>query len=157
MIYKGTDLKWIVPHIYLLSDTQSVIYIIAPWIDVEVEFSFTWLYAPKTFSLLEIADKFRERNIQTVFIFSKEEEDNNINVKSIRTLSMHNFQFYFVRNLHAKAIVGQRIMYIGSANITYSGMNRNAEAVTIERVVSQYNSLSQLIGGSEIWQKMKMR
>lgn len=157
LIYKGNDLKWIIPNIYLLSDPGSAVYVISPWIDVDVKFSITWCSNSRVFSLLELAARFDKRNVKTVFVFSKDEDNNVINVKSKEMISKHNFDFYFVRNLHAKAVVGQRLMYIGSANITYSGMNRNTEAVKIEKVCNQKDSLRQLIGGSELWQIPKVR
>ena len=96
MIYKGVDLKWIIPHIYILSDPGSIIYVISPWIDTEIRFSITWCSEPNNFNLSEIASKFNKRNIRTVFIFSKEEENNPINAKSIETIRKQNFEFHFV-------------------------------------------------------------
>jgi phosphatidylserine/phosphatidylglycerophosphate/cardiolipin synthase-like enzyme len=155
LIFKGPDLKWIIPHIYLVSSEEDTVYFISPWIDVHVELVTTWPDNEKCILLIDLAKHFRESKIDSVFLFSKGQEYNELNSRSIKTLSKENFKYDFVDNLHAKAVVGKRLMYMGSANITYSGMNRNEEAVNISYVNNQEVVLKQLIGGDSYWRILR--
>ena len=157
LIYKGSDLKWILPHIYVLTENGNKVYVISPWIDVRVRLNVTWVSEHSEYTLMELAKIFMRRNIKTVFVFSETEKDSEINNESINMLSGSNFEVLFVRNLHAKAIIGQRLMYLGSANITYSGLYRNTEAATLSAVNDQQESLTQIFGEAGLWQLQKAR
>ena len=122
-----------------------------------VKLSIVWDPELLNFTLLDLAMEYLNKGTNTIFVFSKAEEDNKINRKSAEMISEYNFECHFVKNLHTKALVGQRLMYIGSANITYSGLYKNAEAVTLERINGQKESLLQLIGETELWQVQKMK
>ncbi len=150
LIYDGTDLKWIIPHIYLTTDSDRVVYVISPWIDLNIELFFTWLPDSPLLSFLNVIKYFSEKRVRTILILSENEKDNMLNLKSIHMVKKYGMEYHYVENLHSKALVGQRLMYIGSANMTYSGLNRNQEVVTIERVYNQKEILKKLLGGLQI-------
>ncbi|MEM0135069.1 MAG: phospholipase D-like domain-containing protein [Thermoplasmatales archaeon] len=157
MIYEGTDLKWIIPYIYLTSDRGGVVYVISPWIDINIELSLTWKLDSSIMSFLEVIKSFSEREVKTIILLSETEKGNSLNLKSISQFEKHELEYHYIKNLHSKAVLGQRLMYIGSANITYSGLNRNQEAVTIERVYDQKENLKKLFGGLQLWQTQRVK
>ncbi len=157
MIYEGTDLKWIIPYVYLTSDSGSFVYVISPWIDIDVALTITWVQNSATLSFSELIKSFSEKKVGTVFFLSETEKHNSLNVKSLRLIEHYGWECHFIKNLHSKAVVGLRLMYIGSANLTYSGLNKNQEAVTIERVYDQKENLKQLLGGVQAWQNQRVK
>ncbi len=66
--------------------------------------------------------------------------------KSITELSKLGFIVKVIENLHSKAVIGETLMYQGSANITYSGLYRNRESITLTVVNNQDEVLRKLLG-----------
>ena len=157
MIYKGSVLKWILPHIYLLTDTGKKVYIISPWIDARVKIYVSWYIERPERTLKELANLFARKGVRTVFVFSEDERNNDINKRSESLLDGNAFEILYIKGLHAKAVIGQRLMYLGSANITFSGIYRNTEAANLEIVKDQQESLAQIFGERELWQLRKMK
>jgi hypothetical protein len=147
LIYKGKDLKWIIPYIYLTTSENQEVFIVSPWIDVNVLLSLPWIDNNYTITLLDLVLQYKsKRNIESHFIFSDSDTDNKLNQKSSYLLRREGIGSKGLKNLHMKAVAGQRLLYHGSANITYSGMNLNSELVTLERISNQTLTIRNLLG-----------
>ncbi len=57
--------------------------------------------------------------------------------KSSADLTKLGFSVKVIENLHTKAVIGDVLMYQGSANITYSGLYSNIESVTLMAINNQ--------------------
>lgn len=147
LIYNGADLKWIIPHIYLITDPNKTVYTISPWLDIEIRLKISWENKKPELTMLELAKSFRKRGIKSIFFLSDQEKENKLNKRSMKLLREEDFEYTLIDKLHTKAIIGERLAYFGSANITFSGLNINNEAVTLERVTSQSEIIDQTIGG----------
>lgn len=109
----------------------EAITIVSPWVsDITV-----WL--PETGSEQaterKLSKLIRESEVEVTFIVSPDASDHNWEksnsllpkIQDVVTIRQ-------VENLHAKAIVTDTILYQGSANITYNGLNINVELCNVQ-------------------------
>lgn len=140
-------MKWIIPYIYLTTAENHEVFIISPWIDPNVLLDFTWINENYEITLLDLALEYESKhNVKSHFIFSDIDTDNKINQRSSSLLKNKGLEYSFLSKLHMKAVVGERLLYHGSANITYSGINLNSEFVTLERILNQTFILRNILG-----------
>jgi len=78
-------------------------------------------------------------------VYKRQGEDKETQ-KSVSELKKCGFSLRVVENLHLKAIIGDVLAYIGSANITYNGIYNNKEIVTVRAINNQDEILRKLLG-----------
>jgi hypothetical protein len=65
---------------------------------------------------------------------------------SLEQFEKEGFKVNVIKGLHMKAVLGYYLLYLGSANVTYSGIYKNREIVTISVVEkAQKEVLSRLL------------
>lgn len=105
--------------------------IVSPWVsDITV-----WL--PETGSEQaterQLSSLIRESEVEVTFIVSPDAKDHNWDKPSSLLPKIQDVvAIQHVENLHAKAIVTDTILYQGSANITYNGLNINVELCNVQ-------------------------
>ena len=144
--YKEKDLARIIPTIYALADPGTSIYVLSPWLNVDVPLIIPWKTADKEVSFINFIESERQRGVNSIFLVSTMARDDKETQKSISELNKRGFSLKVVENLHLKAIIGDVLMYIGSANITYNGIYNNKESVTVKAIDNQYEVLKGLLG-----------
>jgi len=144
--YKGKDLAKIIPTIYALANTGSYIYVISPWLNIDVPLIIPWKTTDKEISFINLIELERKRNVNSIFILSTMSREDKETQKSVSELKKRGFSLRVVENLHLKAIIGDVLAYIGSANITYNGIYNNKENVTLRAVNNQDEILRKLLG-----------
>ena len=147
--FSSRELAHLIPAIYLLASRDSTVYIVSPWINVNLE-----LNLPKDC----FKDKMAERRIKLIDLIKIVRQDKNVNTifyvknvteneQSIKILKENKFTVHIIENLHAKAIISDKLVYRGSANITESGIYKNIEGCTLEEcVTSPKDCLREIIG-----------
>jgi len=147
--FSSRELAHLIPTIYLLASSDSIVYIISPWINVNLELNLPKDYFRNKFSgrriklidLIKIIRK--DKNIDTVFYIKSEAE----NEQSIKILKENGFTVHIIENLHDKAIISDKLIYRGSANITESGIYKNIEGCRLEKCeTSPEECLREIIG-----------
>lgn len=142
--YKG-DLSQIIPTIYSLSTPGTSVYVLSPWLNIHVEVVIPWEKADKEISFIEFVVAERRRGVDSVFFVSTMAKDDKETQRSITELTDLGFSIKVVENLHSKAMVGNMLMYRGSANITYNGLYNNIESVTVTVTGNQEEVLRGLL------------
>lgn len=113
--------------------------LISPWIsDVEVTFPITARFDDRQMFLSEAIRKLDGETEVVVLIRSGEEHNNYIKSQLAESVQVHS-----VDDLHAKAVVGEEAVYVGSANITRGGLLVNRELCQI--VENEYGSVDTYI------------
>ena len=136
---KGPDLRYIIPEIFELQPEHSKIFVVSPWVTLNISLVNPWELKEITF--IDLINSKREIGIETEFYLSSMSNGENHTQESIALMEKYHIKHTVVQQLHSKAIIGQYIFYSGSANITYNGLNKNKETV---RVYSTDNPMSEL-------------
>jgi len=121
----------IIPTIYLTASENSTIYVVSPWVNLDLELilprgldKLDITLNVRTITFLEFIKKMRElRGVKTVFLMKKDKN----NEKTIEVLRKENFEVHFYDNIHVKAVISDKLIYTGSANLTKSGILSNIE------------------------------
>jgi hypothetical protein len=119
---------------YSLAGRNSRAFILSPWINTSVvlnlPFGFLRSQHPsRKASLLEVVNgSLGQKGITTIFYLRPDP----INDQTIQDLESHNLEYHLISKLHLKAIITEKLLYTGSANITQSGIYRNQERCNIE-------------------------
>lgn len=110
--------------------TETVI-IVSPWIsDIEVKFPVSRSVPKEEMDLAEALHWFEEGNYYIVTSSDPHNEYLIDRVKDTASVTV-------VDDLHAKAIITDDLIYVGSANITRRGMSENLELCHV--MENQYN------------------
>lgn len=97
------------------------IILISPWIsDIEVEFPITDRVDAESMKLADALHEFPETEYT---LLTSEDPYNEYLIDRIDDIAT----VQQIENLHAKAIVTDDLVYVGSANITQSGVSTNVE------------------------------
>jgi phosphatidylserine/phosphatidylglycerophosphate/cardiolipin synthase-like enzyme len=113
--------------------------IVSPWLsDIEVKFPINAKFDERQLFLSEAIEKLSGETEVIVMIL--EDQDTNDYIQS--QLS-GNIQVKQVDNLHAKAVVGEESVYVGSANITHGGLMVNRELCQI--IENEYSDVDEYI------------
>lgn len=104
--------------------------ILSPWIsDITVEFPVSDRLETRE---LELSDAIQEFDVDVTVIVSPEAENHNWEKRhALLPKIRDDVEIRTIENLHAKAIITDSILYFGSANITYNGLNKNIELCEI--------------------------
>ena len=109
--------------------------ICSPWLsDVDLRFPITEKLPSRRLSL---SKAIRELGT-TVDFYVRTGEQHNDYIRSLVS-RMDNATMTTVDDLHAKAVVGPELVYVGSANITHSGLTVNRELCEI--MENEYDSV----------------
>jgi len=143
------ELANIIPVIYLLASEDSNVYIVSPWINpnLEIILPFGMLegkFPSRKTKLIDFLEYMRDlKKVKTIFYI----RDDPNNETTIKELKERGFKVRVVKTLHAKAIISDRLVYEGSANITESGIYINIERCTLRKIEETPESfLKRLIG-----------
>lgn len=142
--YKG-DLSQIIPTIYALATPGTAVYVLSPWLNVHVVVNIPWKRIDREVTLIDFVVLERQRGVDSIFFVSTMARDDRETQKSITELTGLGFKVEVVENLHSKAVVGNLLMYQGSANITYNGLYNNIESVTLTAIDNQEKALRRLL------------
>ena len=141
--YNGADLLYIIPEIYELQPENSTIYIVSPWLNLNIGLIQPWNL--KSVRLIDLITSKMNIGIQTeTYISSMSNEEYNTK-ESIKLMDNNNIKYNIIDDLHSKAIIGQYIAYRGSANITYKAMHNNKESVELYRPDDPISELRAII------------
>ncbi|MEM0134890.1 MAG: phospholipase D-like domain-containing protein [Thermoplasmatales archaeon] len=144
--FRGEHLSYLIPTIYLLTPEKEKVYIISPWLNASVLLFKSWEYPTKKVSLLELCLEERIRGVDTEIFTSDMSNDDEYTQGSLEQFKKDGFKVSVMKELHIKAVLGYNLLYLGSANITYNGIYRNRENVTIRTVGgTQKEVLSRLL------------
>jgi len=104
--------------------------IVSPWVsDITVRFPETADQSAREMSLSSVIRSF---SVDVTIIVAPDAADHNWRSRSALLPKVEDHvTLRSIENLHAKAIVTDSILYLGSANITYSGFNLNIELCEI--------------------------
>ncbi|MEM3191102.1 MAG: hypothetical protein QXV17_07375 [Candidatus Micrarchaeaceae archaeon] len=143
--YKGKDLAYIIPTIYSLAAPGTSVYVLSPWLNIFVPLIIPWKRDERNISFLDLIVSERQQGINSIFFVSGMAKNDKETQTSISELTKRGFSINIVENLHSKAVVGDLLMYQGSANLTYSGIYNNIEAVFVRTLNNQEEVLSGLL------------
>lgn len=130
---------YVLPFIYLSADKKEQIYIITPWININVILPQIGIVignfkTNEQLSLIEFLKAMREyKGINTIVILKGIEE--TLNHWSYQILTREDFKVYIDSKVHLKAILSSKWVYTGSANITEHGLYENKENCEIGRAL----------------------
>lgn len=123
--------SYVLPFIYLSADDGESVYIITPWINVDMLLPQIHLVMNSTkidsrLTLMEFLKIMREyKSIDTIVILKDKNEFSNS--WSYPKLTKEGFKVYIDPKIHIKAILSPKWVYTGSANITDHGLYENKE------------------------------
>lgn len=110
---------------YTLLHARRVI-IVSPWLsDVQIRFPVNNQLEKRQMNLLSAISKLEDTDV--TFIVASEEEHNDF----VRDKLPEGVTMIEIENLHAKVIVCDEFVYLGSANITQGGLKINREICEI--------------------------
>ncbi len=142
--YNGSDLIYIIPEIFEVQPENSTVYIISPWINLNIDLIKPWDLT--TIKLIDLIKLKSNNGIETeVYTSSKSIGEYNTH-ESIGLMKQNNIKHTVIKQLHSKAIIGKYIVYKGSANITYSALHTNKESVELYKTDDQKLELRTIIG-----------
>ncbi|WP_226006003.1 hypothetical protein [Natrinema salinisoli] len=104
--------------------------IVSPWVsDITVQFPETDQLSERQ---LQLSEAVRFFDVDVWFVVDPAQDDHN-RLRPAALLPRVSDVAYIkeVENLHAKAIVTDQVLYQGSANVTYRGLNINIELCDI--------------------------
>lgn len=106
------------------------IVIVSPWVsDITVEFPENDQVSERQ---MQLSDAVRTFDVDVEIIVDPEQSDHNqVRPSALLPRVSDRVRIREVDNLHAKAIVTERVLYQGSANVTYRGLNINIELCDI--------------------------
>lgn len=142
--YKGPDLRYIIPEIFELQPEHSKIFVVSPWVTLNISLVNPWDLKEITF--IDLINSKREIGIETEFYLSSMSNGENHTQESIALMEKYHIKHTVVQQLHSKAIIGQYIFYSGSANITYNGLNKNKETVRVYSTEDPLSELRKILG-----------
>lgn len=142
--YKGLDLLYIIPEIFELQPEHSKIFVVSPWININISLVNPWDLKEITF--IDLINSKRGIGIETEFYVSSMSKDDHYTKESIELMEKYSINHTIVQQLHAKAIIGQYIFYSGSANITYNGLNNNKEVAGLYSTEDPLSELRKILG-----------
>lgn len=134
-----------IPTIYALTNKGHKVYIISPWINSEVKLRRSWKYPTEEISLFHLIEDERKNGVITEIFISSMGSSETKTDKSIKKFESNNIKVTEVKGLHSKAIIGQNLMYEGSANITYGGLYSNKESGILIPVENQSVALRRVL------------
>lgn len=121
----------------------------SPWINVNLELNlpkdcFRDKVSGRRIKLINLIKIIRgSKNVNTVFYIKSKSE----NEQSIKILKENGFTVHIIEYLHDKAIISDKLIYRGSANITESGIYKNIEGCRLEKCeTSPEEYLREIIG-----------
>jgi len=122
---------------------------LSPWINVNLELNLPKdclrdKVSSRRIKLIDLIKIIREhKNVNTIFYIKSESE----NEQSIKILKENGFIVHIIEHLHDKAIISDKLIYRGSANITESGIYKNIEGCRLEECeTSPEEYLREIIG-----------
>jgi phosphatidylserine/phosphatidylglycerophosphate/cardiolipin synthase-like enzyme len=100
--------------------------ILSPWVsDITVRFPVCDRLSTRE---LLLSESIRRFDVDVTVIVSPDASDHNWEKRySLLPKIEDAVDIHSVENLHAKAIITDSLLYLGSANITYNGLNKNIE------------------------------
>lgn len=106
------------------------IVVVSPWVsDITITFPETEGDLDKEMSF---SDAVREFDVEvTVIVDPEQRQHNRIRRQALLPKIEESVTIRNVDNLHAKAIITNTVLYLGSANMTYRGLNVNIELCEI--------------------------
>lgn len=112
--------------------------IISPWVsDVRVRLPVNDRFDDREVRLLKVLEELSEKEIH---LLVRESEQHN---EYIKERLSENVQLEEIHDLHAKAVVSDEFVYIGSANITHGGLTVNRELCEV--LENEYGSAQEYI------------
>lgn len=110
-------------------NAEKIVFV-SPWVsDITVRFPESDQLAERE---LQLSQAVRRFDAEVWFIVDPEQSPHNIDRPSAFLPRISDIaHIKNVENLHAKAVVTDRILYQGSANLTYRGLNINTELCDI--------------------------
>lgn len=104
--------------------------ILSPWIsDITVEFPISDRLQTRE---LMLSDAIQEFDVDVTVIVSPDAANHNWERRHALLPKIEDHvEIRTIENLHAKGIITDSILYFGSANITYNGLNKNIELCEI--------------------------
>lgn len=120
----------------------SQIVIISPWVsDVTVRFPETDQLDDRELLLSQAVNKL---NVDVIFVVDPANDDHNRRRPQAILPKLSDYvEIETVENLHAKAIVTDQIIYQGSANVTYNGLNVNVELCDLRE--NEYRDVNEFL------------
>lgn len=113
--------------------------IVSPWLsDIEVKFPVNANFDERQLFLSEAIEKLDGET--EVFVMILEDQDTNDYIQSQLSEAV---QVQRVDDLHAKAVIGEESVYVGSANITHGGLMVNKELCQI--IENKYGDVDEYI------------
>jgi hypothetical protein len=113
------------------------IILISPWIsDINVEFPLTDRLEVDSMTLIDALHEFPETEYT---LLTSEDSYNDYIIERIEDIAT----VQKIENLHAKAIVTDDLVYVGSANITRSGVGTNVELAHV--IENEYANASKFV------------
>lgn len=108
----------------LLHSDRTVI--VSPWLsDVTLNFPVNDRFPERDVRLLEALEKLPEKDVE-LFVRTGEQHNEYVKNRLPDHVALHE-----VDDLHAKAVVCDEFVYMGSANITHGGLTLNRELCEI--------------------------
>jgi phosphatidylserine/phosphatidylglycerophosphate/cardiolipin synthase-like enzyme len=113
--------------------------IVSPWLsDIEVTFPVNTRFEDRQMYLSEAIERLERETDVIVLILGGQQSNEYIQSRLSAAVDVHR-----VEDLHAKAVVGEDAVYVGSANITHGGLMVNKELCQI--VENEYDTVEQYI------------
>jgi len=113
--------------------------IVSPWLsDIEIIFPVNTRFEERQMYLSEAIEKLNGETEVTVLILKGQQSNDYIQSRLSEAVQVHK-----VDDLHAKAVIGEEAVYVGSANITHGGLMVNRELCQI--VENEYESVERYI------------
>jgi phosphatidylserine/phosphatidylglycerophosphate/cardiolipin synthase-like enzyme len=124
---------------YLLQDSDRVAFV-SPWMsDVEVTVPVTREVEDRSLNLTKAIKRVEKDTSVSVMIKSGEGKHNNYFTSRLP----EGVEVRRVEDLHAKAVVGDEMAYVGSANITKNGFQVNQELCQI--IENEYPTVDEYV------------
>lgn len=112
--------------------------IVSPWLsDVNLKLPINDRFVNREVRLLEVLNTLSKKDM---YLLVREDEEHNEYIKN--RLPQH-VQLHEIADLHAKAVVCDEFVYMGSANITHGGLILNRELCEV--LENEYGSAKEYI------------
>ncbi|SNR65340.1 PLD-like domain-containing protein [Halorubrum ezzemoulense] len=117
------SLGYLIGYTLLHADRVAIV---SPWVsDVDLRFPVNNQFEERTLSLLDTLDVLPDTEV--TFVVQSGEEHNNF----VRDRLPDDVSLLEVDDLHAKLVVCDEFVYLGSANITWGGLKLNREVCEV--------------------------
>lgn len=135
------SLRYFIGFALLYSDTTIVV---SPWLsDVRLRLPVNDRFDDREIRLLEALRALTEKDI-TLLVRQGEEHNEYVEERLPGHVRLEE-----VENLHAKAVVGDQFIYMGSANITRGGLTVNRELCSVQE--NSYGSAWEYVDAELDW------